>query len=77
LARCATRAGHVAFALREGRVIFTNDSDFLRLADSGARYGGICYCHPEKSDIGHVALYLALLSECLSPDQCANRIEFL
>jgi len=68
---------HVAFALREGRVIFTNDSDFLRLAASGMAHAGIVYCPPDESNIGHVILYLALMHDSLSPEDCASRIEYL
>ena len=34
-------ADHVSFAVAEGRVIFTNDADFLRLHDQGAAHPGI------------------------------------
>ena len=35
----------VAFALLQGRVIFTHDADFLRLHRRGAEHAGIVYCH--------------------------------
>lgn len=34
---------HLAFALAEGRVIFTLDADFLRLAAAGHEHAGIAY----------------------------------
>jgi predicted nuclease of predicted toxin-antitoxin system len=68
---------HIAFALREQRVIFTNDRDFLRLAATGVSHAGIVYCAPEDSRIGDVIRYLALMHECLSPEDVADKIEYL
>ena len=34
---------HVAYAQREGRVIFTQDADFLRLHAEGKPHSGIVY----------------------------------
>jgi predicted nuclease of predicted toxin-antitoxin system len=68
---------HLAFALREGRVIFTYDRDFLRLAGSGATHAGIVYCAPADSRIGFVVRYLALMDECLDSNDVANQVEYL
>lgn len=68
---------HVAFALREDRVIFTNDRDFLRIAAAGTPHAGIVYCPPSESRIGDVIRYLALMSDCLGPDDLRNKIEYL
>ena len=35
---------HIAFAVANGRVIFSNDPDFLRLHDEGVEHPGIAYC---------------------------------
>jgi len=68
---------HVAFALRESRVIFTNDRDFLRLAASGVQHAGIVFCAPSDSRIGDVIRYLALMHECLEPSDMVNHVEYL
>ena len=39
----ATDEEHLTFALAEGRVIFTQDDDFLRLAAGGKVHAGIVY----------------------------------
>lgn len=39
----ASDAEQLAFALREGRVIFTQDQDFLRHHQAGSEHGGIVY----------------------------------
>jgi len=68
---------HIAFALRENRVIFTNDRDFLRIASGGIPHAGIVYCPPSESRIGDAIRYLALMHECLAPDVVMNQIEYL
>lgn len=73
----ASDEAHLEFALRETRVIFTNDADFLRLVAEGVRNAGIVYCPPDESRIGDVIRYLALMNDCLEPDDVANQIEFL
>lgn len=73
----ATDDEHLAYALREGRAIFTNDADFLRAAAQGIVHSGIVYCSVSDSRIGEVVRYLAMLHDCLAPDDMANRVEFL
>jgi hypothetical protein len=68
---------HLAFALREARVVFTNDHDFLRLAASGVPHAGIAYCPPERCRIGDVIRYLALMNECLTSTDTQNHVEYL
>lgn len=68
---------HIEYAVRESRVIFTNDADFLRIAADGYAHAGIVYCHPSTSDVGDVVRYLALMNDCLEPGEMFNRIEFL
>jgi predicted nuclease of predicted toxin-antitoxin system len=41
----ATDERQVAFALPVGRVIFTKDSDYLRINAAGTPHAGIVYCH--------------------------------
>jgi len=73
----ASDLDHLKYGLRESRVIFTNDADFLRLAASGQFHAGIVYCHPSKSDVGEVVRYLALMHDCLGPADISGKIEFL
>lgn len=44
---------HVALALREGRVIVTQDADFLRLHAAGCPHSGIAYA-PQHTPIGTI-----------------------
>ncbi len=73
----ATDEEHLAFALRESRVIFTNDREFLRLAASGRPHAGLVYCPPANSDIGDVIRFRALMDACLSPEDVTNQIEYV
>jgi len=68
---------HVAFALREQRVIVTRDVDFLRIAASGTEHCGIAYCHPERRTVGQIVTGLLRIWNSRSPDEMRNRIEFL
>lgn len=55
---------HVAHALEEDRVIFTQDVDFLRIAATGQPHAGIVYCPQEKRSIGEIIRFLTLMHEC-------------
>ena len=68
---------HLEYALRESRVIFTNDADFLRLASSGVDHAGIVYCHPTASVVGDIVHYLALMNDCFEAEDVFNKIEFV
>jgi uncharacterized protein with PIN domain len=64
------------FALSEGRVIFTQDDDFLRIAASGKPHGGIVYV-PQHTPIGRIVHGLMLIYQVLEAEEMAGKIEFL
>ncbi len=66
-----------AYALTHGRVIFTQDRDFLRLHAAGVLHSGIVYCEKEMRGIGQIIAGLTLLWEIYEPEEMVNRIEFL
>lgn len=68
---------HVAYALREKRVIFTNDRDFLRLHSAGVEHCGIVYCAPQSKSIGEIFRHLALMHDCLEEDDMRGQVEYL
>jgi predicted nuclease of predicted toxin-antitoxin system len=68
---------HVAFALREGQVIFTQDEDFLVLHASGGPHAGIAYCHQGTRTIGEILRGLVLIWDIYEPEEMHNRIEWL
>lgn len=44
---------HLALAAEQGRVLFTQDADFLRLHAAGMRHTGIIYAH-QQTPIGTI-----------------------
>jgi hypothetical protein len=67
----------LAFGVREGRVIVTNDSDFLALANEGVEHAGIAFAPRGSRTIGHIVRGLCLRSDCLEPSEMAGQVEFL
>jgi uncharacterized protein with PIN domain len=67
---------HLAVALSEGRVIFTQDADFLRLHAAGRPHSGIAYA-PQHTAIGTIVRSLMLIHDVLSPQDMAGHVEFI
>lgn len=68
---------HIEFSLREGRVIVTNDPDFLAFANQGVDHPGIAFAQRGSRSIGHIIRQLCLMNDCLEPSEMAGRVEFL
>jgi hypothetical protein len=68
---------HLTFAMSEGRVLFTQDADFLRLHAAGSVHMGIAYCHQESRSIGDIIRGLVLIWEIYEPNEMKGRVEFL
>ena len=67
---------HLALATAQGRVIFTQNADFLRLHAQGVSHAGIVYAH-RRMPVGDVIQGLVLISKILVPDEMRNHVEFL
>lgn len=67
---------HLARALVEERVIFTQDDDFLRLHAAGAEHAGIVYA-PQQTPVGAIIRGLMLIYQVLEADDMKGRVEFL
>lgn len=67
----------LAFGLTQGRVIFTQDRDFLRLHAAGIPHAGIVYCAKDTQSIGVMIQGLVLIWEVLEPDEMRNKAEYL
>lgn len=67
----------LAFAQTQGRVLFTQDADFLRLHRAEVSHAGIAYCVPGKLSTGNIIRGLVLIWELLEPEEMVNRLEFL
>lgn len=67
---------HLDLAAREGRVLVTQDSDFLILSAAGASHAGIAYVR-QGVPVGRIVSGLLLLYNVLTADEMINRIEYL
>ncbi len=67
---------HLAFALGNGRVILTQDADFLRLHAAGHQHSGIVYA-PQQTAIGAIVRGLLMIYDVLSSEDMANHVEFV
>ena len=67
----------LAFALSQGRVIFTQDDDFLRLHQASVAHAGIVYCRQNTRSIGEILRGLILIWELLEPEEMFGNVEFL
>ena len=65
------------FARSQGRVVFTQDRDFLRLHYAGTDHAGIAYCIKDSRSIGEILRGLILIWEVLDPEAISGRVEFL
>jgi hypothetical protein len=73
----ATDEQQVGFSLAQGRVLFTQDHDFLRFHAAGMAHSGIAYCAKDTRSIGDIIQALVLIWEILEPEEMRNHVEFL
>lgn len=73
----ASDADHLAFALREGRGLFTQDHDFLRFHSIGVRHAGIVFCPQGSRSVGQMVACLELMHQCLDAEDMHNQVEYL
>lgn len=64
------------FAHSQGRVIFTQDRDFLELHYSGINHSGIVYCVKGSRTTGEILRQLILIYEVLIPEDMAGKLEY-
>ena len=72
----ATDQEHLALAREQGRVIFTQDDDFLRIHARGEIHAGIVYVH-QRTPVGEVIRGLMLVYQLLDADDMKDHVEFL
>ena len=68
---------HIAYSVATGRVVFTQDQDFLKLHATGMQHGGIAFCHQQRRSIGQIIASLLRIWEIYEPEDMANRVEFI
>lgn len=67
---------HLALAAREGRTIFTQDADFIRLHAAHHPHRGIVYA-PQQTPAGSIVRGLMLIYDVLSAEEMIGHVEFL
>jgi len=71
----------LTYANEKKAVIFTHDTDFLRLAarwiEEGRTHHGVVYCSQKAYAIGECIRRLKILAAVLSSEHMFNHIEFL
>ena len=67
---------HLERARQEGRVVFTQDADFLRLHSAGLPHAGIVFA-AQGMAVGEVIRGLMLVQQLLSAEEMENHVEFL
>lgn len=60
-----------------GRVLVTNDGDFLRMHKRNSQHAGIVYCRQGTRTIGQLVTGLVMIYEVLEPNGMVGRVEFL
>jgi len=65
------------YARVTGRVLFTQDSDFLSLHNQGHPHAGIVFAASGCRDFGEIIRFLCLLNDCLEPDEMQGNVEFV
>ena len=68
-------------ALDLGRVLVTQDRDFLRIAadcqESGGLFAGVVFIHPMRATFSQTADDLEILATCFDLVEMKNRLEFV
>lgn len=72
----ATDEQHFKFAEKEERTIFTQDSDFLKLAANSKTHPGVVYA-PQLTPVGKIIRGLVLISKVLDAGDMRNHVEFI
>lgn len=70
-------AEHLAYALVQGQVIITQDSDFIILASQGMAHAGIVDFKPQSRTTRQIIRELLRLYEQLSAEDMLNRVEYV
>lgn len=67
---------HLERATQDGRVIVTQDADFLRLHAAGRLHHGIVYA-PQQTSMSHLLRSLVMLQDVVSAQDMVRHVEFL
>ncbi len=64
-----------------GRVIFTQDDDFLAIANSrqqeGVNFSGVIYAHQQYVTVGECVRDLEIIAKASEPEDLINQVQYL
>jgi predicted nuclease of predicted toxin-antitoxin system len=72
----ATDRRQIEYAQEAGRVVVTQDTDFLRLHAQGSRHSGIAFLRQGENPAKMLRM-LALLYDLVSAEEMIGRVEYL
>jgi predicted nuclease of predicted toxin-antitoxin system len=75
--RGASDAEQLDYVRREGRVIVTDDADFLRLAAGDTDHPGIAVPRLATHSIGEIIRWLIVLYEVMTPEEMRSHVEYI
>jgi uncharacterized protein with PIN domain len=67
---------HLALALSQHRVIFTQDDDFLKFAADGRSHAGMAYA-AQQTSLSRIIRGLMLIHQVMTADEMIGKVEFL
>ena len=73
----ASDMDQLSFAPQSGRVLVTQDADFLRLHQTGVTHAGIAYCRQGSLSIGEMLRRLVLVHDLMTAEEMQTRVEYL
>jgi hypothetical protein len=73
---CFQRTSIVGHTVSQGRVVITQDTDFLRINAAGIEHTGIIFYPSQSRSVGQVVRGVTLIWELLEPDEMRNRVEY-
>jgi len=72
----ASDVAHLTLGMQQGRMVFTQDADFLRLHAAGVPHAGIAYAS-QRTPVGKIVRGLMLIYQLLDLADVQNHVEFL
>jgi predicted nuclease of predicted toxin-antitoxin system len=65
------------FIKKEGRTLFTHDSDFLIMASKDANHPGIIYSEMSSRTLGQIIMALNAIYNDFTPQEMRGNVEYL
>lgn len=65
----------LAYATQDNRVVFTHDTDFLKIHAKGTEHAGIVYTSNQK-DVGENIRNLKLIHDVMDAEEMRNHVEY-